>query len=138
LTLKEYFPHRRDATHKKDGSMKASTVPVIALLALFAMPVDCRAGQSAFADAPDASFMTRSSLNNTPLVFGMGVEDVSRVLGEPLQYVSGRRGNEIYLTFRNTSGNGLFFRRDRLYLQFRKGRLTGWKGDGGHDWTWRW
>ncbi|MDB5605494.1 MAG: hypothetical protein JWP25_2394 [Bradyrhizobium sp.] len=26
-------------------------------------------------------------------------------------------------------GSVLFFHKDRLYLQFRKGRLAGWKGD---------
>jgi hypothetical protein len=31
-----------------------------------------------------------------------------------------------------------YFRRDLLYLQFRKGRWTGWKGDAGHDWVWQW
>jgi hypothetical protein len=66
---------------------------------------------------------------NTPLAFGMDVEDVARVLNTPLRYISGRRGNEIYLAIRNTSGTILSFRRDPLYLQFRKGRLTGWKGD---------
>jgi len=77
-------------------------------------------------------------LPNTPLVFGMDVEEVSRVLGQLLRYVSGRPGGEIYLALRNTSGNPLFPRRDMLYLQFRKGRLTGWKGDGGYDWVRQW
>ena len=34
-------------------------------------------------------------------------------------------------------GSGLFPKRDRLYLQFRKGRLAGWKGDWGHNWMWQ-
>jgi len=79
-----------------------------------------------------------TSLPNTPLVFGMDVENVSRILGQRLRYVSGRPGDEIYSAFRNTSGNWLFPRRDLLYLQFRRGRLTGWKGDAGHDWVWQW
>ena len=37
-------------------------------------------------------------------------------------------GDEIYLTFRDIGGSGLFPHTDRLYLQFRKGRLAGWKG----------
>lgn len=77
-----------------------------------------------------------TSLPNTPLAFGMEVEDVSHVLGQRLHYVSGRPGNEIFAAIRNISGNGLFPRRDMLYLQFRKGRLTGWKGDAGYDWVW--
>jgi hypothetical protein len=30
----------------------------------------------------------------------------------------------------------LVYHSDRLYLQFRRGRLTGWKGDWGHHWMW--
>jgi hypothetical protein len=75
--------------------------------------------------------------NNTPLAFGMDAEAASRALGTPLNYISGRPGNEIYLTFRNVGGSGLFFIKDRLYLQFRKGRLAGWKGDWGHNWMWQ-
>jgi hypothetical protein len=75
--------------------------------------------------------------NNTPLAFGMDAGEASRALGTPLNYVSGRPGNEIYLTFRNVGGSGLFFIKDRLYLQFRKGRLAGWKGDWGHNWMWQ-
>jgi hypothetical protein len=54
-----------------------------------------------------------------------------------LTYVSGRPGNEIYLALREVGGSGFFDRRDRLYLQFRHGRLTGWKGDWGRNWMWR-
>jgi hypothetical protein len=80
---------------------------------------------------------TATLSNNTPLAFGMDAEQASRALGTPLNYVSGRPGNEIYLTFRNVGGSGLFFIKDRLYLQFRKGRLAGWKGDWGHNWMWQ-
>ena len=80
---------------------------------------------------------TATLSNTTPLVFGMEAEDAARALGTPLNYVSGRRGEEIYLTFRNTGGSGLFYKKDRLYLQFRKGRLAGWKGDWGHNWMWQ-
>jgi len=75
--------------------------------------------------------------NNTPLVFGMDVAGTSRALGTPLNYISGRPGDEIYLAFRNIGGSGLFNQHDRLYLQFRKGRLAGWKGDWGHNWMWQ-
>jgi hypothetical protein len=67
----------------------------------------------------------------------MDVEDVARALDEPLSYVSGRPGNEIYLAIRNIGGSGLFIHNDRLYLLFRKGRLAGWKGDCGHNWMWQ-
>jgi hypothetical protein len=75
--------------------------------------------------------------NITPLVFGMDAEDAARALGTPLNYISGRPGDEIYLAFRNIGGSGLFFKKDRLYLQFRRGRLAGWKGDWGHNWMWQ-
>ncbi|HMA08297.1 MAG TPA: hypothetical protein VKP68_10560, partial [Ramlibacter sp.] len=75
--------------------------------------------------------------NITPLAFGMDAEDASRALGSPLNYISGRPGDEIYLAFRNIGGSGLFIHRHRLYLQFRKGRLAGWKGDWGHNWMWQ-
>jgi hypothetical protein len=80
---------------------------------------------------------TATLSNNTPLAFGMDVEDATRALGEPLSYVRGRPGDEIYLAIRNIGGSGLLNHHDRLYLQFRKGRLTGWKGDWGHNWMWQ-
>jgi hypothetical protein len=80
---------------------------------------------------------TATLSNNTPLAFGMDAENASRALGTPLHYVRGRPGDEIFLAFRNIGGSGLFFHKDRLYLQFRKGRLAGWKGDWGHNWMWQ-
>jgi hypothetical protein len=75
--------------------------------------------------------------NNTPLAFGMDMEEVSLALGTPLNYISGRPGDEIYLTFRNIGGSGLFLHKHRLFLQFRHGKLAGWKGDWGHNWMWQ-
>ncbi len=80
---------------------------------------------------------TATLSNTTPLVFGMAADDAARALDVPLTYVSGRPGNEIYLAFRDIGGSGFFNRHDRLYLQFRKGRLTGWKGDWGRNWMWQ-
>ena len=80
---------------------------------------------------------TATLSNNTPLAFGMDAEDAARALGTPLNYVSGRPGDEVYLAFRNVGGSGLFYKKDRLFLQFRKGRLTGWKGDWGNNWMWQ-
>jgi hypothetical protein len=80
---------------------------------------------------------TATLSNTTPLVFGMAADDAARALGVPLTYVNGRPGNEIYLALRDIGGSGFFDRRDRLYLQFRKGRLTGWKGDWGRNWMWQ-
>jgi hypothetical protein len=86
---------------------------------------------------PHSAPFTATLSNNTPLVFGMDVEGAARALGTPLNYIRGRPGEEIYLTFRNLGGSGLFFHKHRLFLQFRKGRLTGWKGDWGHNWMWQ-
>jgi hypothetical protein len=65
------------------------------------------------------------------LMFGMSADEVSRALGVPLYYVRGRSGNEVLLATSNVKGSALSSRSDGLYLQFRKGRLTGWKGDWG-------
>lgn len=69
--------------------------------------------------------------NNTPLAFGMNVEQASAALGVTLIYVRGRPGNEMFLALANVKGSALSDRRDGLYLQFRRGRLAGWKGDWG-------
>ena len=110
--------------------------PRAVLIAASARSRARRAQQSAPGSVPRAPF-TATLSNNTPLAFGMDVGDVSRALGEPLSYVSGRPGDEIYLAFRNIGGSGLFNHHDRLFLQFRKGRLAGWKGDWGHNWMWQ-
>jgi hypothetical protein len=94
------------------------------------------AQQTAPGPVPRAPF-TATLSNHTPLVFGMDVADASQALGEPLSYVSGRPGHEIYLAIRDIGGSGLLNHHDRLFLQFRKGRLTGWKGDWGHNWMWQ-
>ena len=89
------------------------------------------------AGGPHPLPFTATLSNNTPLAFGMGAEDAARALGTPLNYVSGRPGEEVFLAFRNIGGSGLFIKKDRLFLQFRKGRLAGWKGDWGHNWMWQ-
>ncbi|HXO68289.1 MAG TPA: hypothetical protein VN838_04945 [Bradyrhizobium sp.] len=75
--------------------------------------------------------------NNTPLAFGMNEQDAANALGTPLTYIRGRPGDEIYLAFRHAGGTGFFNRKDRLYLQFRHGRLAGWKGDWGRNCMWQ-
>lgn len=69
--------------------------------------------------------------NNTPLTFGMNAQQASQALGATLIYVRGRPGNEMFLAQPNVKGSALSDRRDGLYLQFRRGRLDGWKGDWG-------
>jgi hypothetical protein len=69
--------------------------------------------------------------NGVPVSFGMTPDEVSQVLGVRLIYVRGRPGNELLLAIPNVKGSALAQRSDGLYLQFRRGRLTGWKGDWG-------
>jgi hypothetical protein len=94
------------------------------------------AQQAAPSAGPRQPF-TATLSNNIPLAFGMNVEETSRALGQPLQYVRGRPGDEIYLALRNLGGSGLINHHDRLFLQFRQGRLAGWKEDYGRNWMWQ-
>ena len=107
----------------------------IGLLLIAACAAPARAQQSVppFQRQP----FTATLSNITPLAFGMNVTDASYALGEQLSYVRGRPGEEIYLAIRNVGGSGLLNHHDRLFLQFRDGRLTGWKGDWGHNWMWQ-
>lgn len=75
--------------------------------------------------------------NHAPLVFGMNATAAATALRVPLTYIRGRPGNETFLAFRDGGGSGFFNRHDRLFLQFRRGRLTGWKGDWGRNWMWQ-
>ena len=86
---------------------------------------------------PDPRPFTATLSNNVPLVWGMSADEAASALGVPLNYVRGLPGDEIFLAFRGYGGSGLFPKRDRLYLQFRKGRLAGWKGDWGNNWMWQ-
>jgi hypothetical protein len=74
-----------------------------------------------------------AAANSTPLSFGMDAQEVALVLGTTLNYVRGRPGNELYLALPNVKGSALADRRDGLYLQFRRGKLEGWKGDWGNN-----
>lgn len=86
--------------------------------------------------APRAPF-TATLSNNTPLAFGMDADTASRALGVPLTYVRGKPGDELFMVVQPVNGDGFMWRADPLYLQFRKGRLTGWKGDWSRGWLWR-
>jgi hypothetical protein len=65
------------------------------------------------------------------LMFGMSPAQAATALGVPLTYVRGRGGDELFLAIPNVKGSALSIRSDGLYLQFRRGRLTGWRGDWG-------
>ena len=65
------------------------------------------------------------------LVFGMSPAEAATALGVPLTYVRGRPGDELFLAIPNVKGSALSIRSDALYLHFRRGRLSGWRGDWG-------
>ena len=68
---------------------------------------------------------------NIPLAFGMTPDQAAQALGVPLYYVRGRPGDELLTALPDVKGATLAKRSDALYLQFRNGRLSGWKGDWG-------
>jgi hypothetical protein len=86
--------------------------------------------------APADAVFTATLSNTTPLVFGMHADAAARALGVPLTYLRGRPGEEVYLAMYDLNGRDFFPRKGKLFLQFRKGRLTGWKGDWGQNWMW--
>jgi hypothetical protein len=88
----------------------------------------------ALASVPPTPACGQQPLRGSPpngLLFGMTADEVSQALGVPLNYVRGRPGNELLVATSNVRGSVLSGRSDGLYLQFRKGRLEGWKGDWG-------
>jgi len=109
--------------HDRDRTAKATKCAAMlaGCLALIGVGVAPASGQIGFA-----------SRNATlPLSFGMTPDQASQSLGVPLFYVRGRVGNELLIALSNVKGAALSSRSDGLYLQFRKGKLTGWKGDWG-------
>jgi hypothetical protein len=66
---------------------------------------------------------------NDPLVFGMTKEQVARVVEAPMIYLSGPRDSERFLVERPATVPGFYPVDARIVLQFRNGRLTGWRRD---------
>ena len=66
---------------------------------------------------------------NDPLLFGMTYNEVARLVDAPLIYLSGSRGSERYMVERMSSVPGWYPVDARIILQFRRGRLTGWRRD---------
>ena len=66
---------------------------------------------------------------NDPLVFGMTRAQVEHVVAAPLVYLSGARGSERFLVERPASVPGFYPVDTSIVLQFRRGRLTGWRRD---------
>ena len=124
-------------TFQNRGTMKLAAA-AFALVLVFGGPLFPASAQTpALGAVPFSPPFTSTLSNNLPLAIGMDSEDVTRALGTPLVHVSGPPGDEILMAFRNVGGSQLFYRKDRLYLQFRNGRLAGWKGDWGHNWMWQ-
>ncbi len=67
--------------------------------------------------------------NTLPLAYGMTPAQAELALGEPLVYHSGRRGSEIYVATGAAGIPGFYPSDVAIALQFRNGRLTGWKKD---------
>jgi len=69
--------------------------------------------------------------NIAPLAFGMTEAEAAAALGAPLAPVAGRPGQRgysaEYLADRSLRIGLLSFAAERYSLQFRNGRLTGWK-----------
>ena len=76
--------------------------------------------------------------NTLPLAFGMTPDAASAALESPLTLVAaGRRGSAIYYTEGTSVATGFIVReRERLWMQFRGGRLTGWKYDWDRPMAW--
>lgn len=78
---------------------------------------------------------THTLSNTVPLAFGMNTLEATAALGVPLAYIRGRPGDELFAAERPSP---VYLNREaRLFLQFRNGRLTGWKGDWGRNWMWQ-
>jgi len=73
--------------------------------------------------------------NNTPLAFGMD-EETAAARSHPAQLRQRPPGEEILPDVPHIGGSGLFYKKDRLYLQFRKAGCR-WKGRLGHNWMWQ-
>jgi len=67
--------------------------------------------------------------NTAPLAFGMTPDEAALALGLPLTYHSGPPSAEIYLAVGSAGIPGFYPVDAGLALQFRRGRLTGWKKD---------
>jgi hypothetical protein len=75
--------------------------------------------------------------NALPLAFGMTPEVAAAALESPLARVNRRRDSDIYYTERTAVATGFIVRERRhLWLQFRRGRLTGWRYDWDRPTAW--
>ena len=66
---------------------------------------------------------------NDPLLFGMTPKQVEQLVQAPLIYLKGPPGSERYLVQGRSTVPGIYPVDARIILQFRRGRLTGWRRD---------
>jgi hypothetical protein len=71
-----------------------------------------------------------------PLEFGMTPDVVATALGVPLVHVSVVAVPSTYYAERSTQIPSVFTYDHLLWLQFRNGKLTGWKNDGKRAGPW--
>jgi hypothetical protein len=109
--------------------MKLTTSSALVALAVMHAPVH--------AEQPHSAHFNSTLSNTTPLAYGMTADAAAAALGTPLTYVKGKPGHETFVVVRKVNGNGFSYRDDPLFLQFRNGRLTGWKGDWNRNWMWQ-
>ncbi len=75
--------------------------------------------------------------NALPLAFGMTPEVAGAALESPLTHVAGGRDSDTYYAEGIAVAAGFIIReRERLWLKFRHGRLTGWKYDWDRPMAW--
>ena len=123
--------------HYSSGSKSSKGIGVAALtqksiaLALVSAVI---ATAAVAGPAPQRAPFTETLSNTTPLVFGMTITEAANALGVPLHHVRGSPGNELFAAARPSPG--YMKRQARLFLQFRHGRLSGWKGDWASNWMW--
>jgi hypothetical protein len=67
--------------------------------------------------------------NVAPLAFGMTPEEAAVALKAPLQYLAGRPDSEVFAAERDAGVPGFYPVHEWIYLQFRRGKLSGWKKD---------
>ncbi|MBI5112292.1 MAG: hypothetical protein HZA68_10010 [Rhodovulum sp.] len=67
--------------------------------------------------------------NTAPLELGMTPAAAAMALGAPLEPISGPPGSEVYVARVPAGTPGIFTVDGLVWLQFRKGRLTGIKRD---------
>ena len=76
-----------------------------------------------------AALPGRAATYNDPFVFGMTPEQVEQLVQTPLIRLSGPRGSERYMVQRLSTVPGFYPVDTRIILQFRRGKLTGWRRD---------